>query len=294
MEDYKVIHAPGISIPDRIGALLFNRNQYFSIFKNYEIHQFLLESRSGKPLAKLNVALYGKTAFNPLLAPFGGIEFDGKLDINSLEWFLSEIKSTANSLGWENVRITNFPEAYNYDQYKLLEKSFLNAGFERIERQPNWLFFLDEPIVAHHIKNDELEFVYEEEFDLQDIFKFISEQRPKQGYEFRLGFEDFFGFFTALPESHTLFVLKNKGKIIAVLTGVLVTDQIMYAFPAAYNPEEATLDQMLFFYRCLFTLLKENGFHLFDVGTIFNTQDKLIFNQLGAIKSYKNTFEVEI
>jgi len=291
---FTVKHVRTLQLPDWNDTLLFARNEYFLLFKNYELHQFQLENEVGKSMARVNFVIFNKTALHPLLAPFGEIDFAQEIGHEGLFYFLQQIKSTAVELGWENIRIAIFPEAYNYSSYKYLEKALSASSFDRLDRQPDWIFFIQEHVAKNQIHPLDLEFAFEDEFDLKEIFDFIQSNRAKQGYEFRLGFEDFHGFFIALPEAHTLFALRKNGKIIAVLTGIIVAIDIMYAFPAAYDPEEATFDEVLFFYRSLFDLLKENGFRIFDVGTVFNDQDKLVFGQLNPIKTYKNSFQIEL
>lgn len=295
MNEYVVKYNQGLKFPDWKNTNLFSRNQYFLLFKNYELHQFQLETQLGNPVARLNLAFYSKTALNPLLAPFGGVEIVEDLEEESLVLFLNEVERLLTEKGLDFIRITQLPEAYEYNSYKIIESAFKKAGFERQERLPNWIFFIQEPnLQVSKVVDYELDFVFEDEFDLKEIFEFIQANRIKQGYDFRLGFDDFYGFFTALPEFHSLFALEHNGKIIAVLTGILVKDDCFYAFPAAYDPQEATFDQILFFYQYLFELLKENGFKIFDVGTVFNDQDKLIFSQLNPVKTYKNTFSKEL
>lgn len=290
----------------------------------YNTPQYIAASASTSPLlyteyeadghtiqAKFWLFVHDNIGCSPMKAPFGSVEFSEDMGDAELQDFIQDIVADARAKKLEKIRIASYPDCYHYEQSLRLHKALLANGFKICYSDLNYHFPVDEKIIFKHLlhrgerwklnksKRVGLEFHQVHQPDLDYWYDFISHSRQRKNYEMSLSRADFIHQLCSNRDRYKFFGVYDDARLVALAVTVLVNDDILYTFYTADHLAYRKWSPVVMLHEGIYIYCQDEGYKILDLGTaskhgVINEGVSIFKSSLGAIPSYKHTFEITL
>jgi len=268
---------------------------------------FQLFSSRNRIEARLNLFVRAETGLSPCRAPFGGLEFNPRLDVRHLDALLEAIEAFARTQGLHQLRITSYPFSYAPETAQTITQRLLDRGYTIYKSD-----------LSHHLpigagafeslltgsekrrlnKCRKAGFKLREETqpELDSVYQFVKSCRERRGFPISLQLEEFKELFRRFPDTYTVFTLRDGNTIVALTVTVRINERILYNFYPADADEYLGYSPTVMVTQGVYDYGREKGYGLLDLGV---STDRGAANyglirfkkNLGAQGSLKLSFE---
>ncbi len=258
--------------------------------------------------ARFSVMIKDKTAYSPLKATFGGIEFYKEILEENLSEFLSKIIQFLKSLNVECVLINSFPESYHTEyQNKILQNCLSKWLFQVKFTEQNYEILITEKSFYETVIGSTAKqllrtytkkgYTFQQELnpDFALIHAFITRSRVRKNRPMTMSLEQLTQHFKIFPKNFQLFSVTHAKVAVAVGVTIKINDNILYTFYLADNENYLKDSPTTFLLSGIYEFGKQNNYSILDFGI---ATDKGILNEglsqfkqsLGAKMSEKKTY----
>jgi len=259
-------------------ALFYNKSDFHQ--NDLEQVHFYSEIEE-KIVSHAGFTLSSSTAYAPLRAPFGGLEYAPSLGFQALESILSEVELRLRSKGIKEVIYHQSPSAYQSSEllnsvfealkYELTEQRIfhtiqisqesLESRMHKMERR-KLAACLSAGTVFKELKGD----------DRIEVFKWVDEHRSALGKPSSMTWRDLKEAFLRNPDFYHTFGVYLNGKLLAATVAVRVSKDSLYHFlPTSVSnlPEYKKYSPMVYLMNSLYEWCQTKDIHLLDLGSSY-------------------------
>ncbi len=258
--------------------------------------------------ARFSIIIRDKTAYSPLKATFGGIEFYENVLEDDLHEFLNQAIPFLRGLEINCIEINSFPEGYLSDyQNKILQKCYSKLNFQVKYKEQNYIIHITEKSFYETVKGStakqllrtykKKDYTFQEELnpDFETIHRFIAHSRKRKNRPMTMNLEQLKEHFIKFPRNFQLFFVTYSTMLAAVGITIKINDEILYTFYLADNEEYLKDSPTTFLLSGIYDYAKQNKYKILDFGI---ATDKGVLNEglakfkqsLGAKMSGKVTY----
>jgi hypothetical protein len=287
----------------------FNSKEYAEKQATGENYIFFQEDKEKQLILRLYKI--GDRLISPFRAPFGSIEFSNETDIKTIFEFMKEVISSVKlNKDIKEISITAPPECYNLLKADLTDEALIHSGFSVSVTELNYHLDTEMGDFENFVHDSEkrrlkkclnagFECSVETNPDYPSIHQLISDCRLRKGHPLSMNAADFEKMFLDFPESYVLFVVKDKGKIIAAAVGVKVNAAILYNFLPADHEDYLAYSPMVLLNKGMYDYCRENNYQIYDLGIAtsggIRNEGLIRFKEhLGGKLSHKYSYEIKL
>ncbi len=267
---------------------------------------YTIDDEIKKVEAAIHFTIKDQIASSPLRAPFGGLELTDELTEKQVSDFVEFVVRELNSMGIKKVIIKQ-PPSVNEDsrivnlflkvgfKIKLSEvDSFINVEGEFSDR----LRERNKQRKLRNLRKKNWDFKIQDHSLLGESYNFILKCRNSKGYSLSMTLAQVEQLAKTLPERVFLFLVLDRGKMIAASICLKIKGNWLYDFYHDHDPDFDADSPVLFLIDGIFDFCKANGIDWIELGTSMYgaevNKGLLEFKErLGATTVFKNTFVKE-
>ena len=282
---------------------LFNTEaQVFHQSKNFRSYISINEQQ----LAKIRWTIFHleNSAFSPLKAPFGNIEFDATVSIQDLSIFIKTVEKELIADGNQHIKVVSAPVCYAEAKITLLNRAMQEAGYQKLYTDLNQHILITGSFESHlhdsakrRLKRTSPLFHFEiaTNPDLNEIFDLIHANRQHQGHPLTISLESLTALYNKFKTSFITFTLRDHKLLIACSFGIIVNSDIIYYYLPADHHQYKQHSPMLVLLQKMYEYGQAHAMSILDLGI---STDKGVKNEglftfkehLGGIPTEKCTF----
>ncbi|WP_314036960.1 GNAT family N-acetyltransferase [Xanthocytophaga flava] len=260
------------------GIYLFNTNQYLQNQLQNTIFSFSLQNmRLKHSECLLHVSIKDTLAVSPVKATFGGIEIHQGLSDSLLDLFIQHVDQFLYSQNIHQVKLTNYPFAYNLSAAQKITAALLRNGYTIDNSEVNYhIPVTNEPLEKrmHYSEKRRLRkciqsgmtFKEEKSPDLSKIHTFIHQARIRKGFPMTLPLETFRNLFMQMPNVYRVFVAIYRDELAALTVTVRINKDILYNFYPADNEYFLNYSPSVFITSEVYKIAQQEGYKMVDLG----------------------------
>jgi hypothetical protein len=257
---------------------------------------------------RLSVIIEDGTAYSPLRATFGGVEFYEDILEDVLFEFLNQTILILKSLNIENIEINSYPEGYLTEyQSEILQKVLSKLNFQVKFIEQNYEILITDKsfyetvlgstarqLLRTHTKKG---YVFNQEYNLnfEFIHAFIARSRERKNRPMTMSLEQLTEHLQKFCKNFQLFSVTHADVIVAIGVTIKINDDILYTFYLADDENYLKDSPTTFLLSGIYEYGKQNNYKILDCGI---TTNKGILNEglaqfkqsLGAKMSEKKTY----
>lgn len=236
----------------------------------------LLSSRN-RIEARLNLFVRDATGLSPCRAPFGGLEFNPRLDVRHLDALLEAIEAFARTQGLHQLRMTSYPFSYAPEAAQTISQRLLNRGYTLDKSELSYHLpiqagpfesLLTGPEKRRLNKCRRAGFQWSEEThpELESVYQFVKSGRERRGFPTSLPLAEFQDLFRRFPDTYTVFTLRDGNTVVALTVTVRINDRILYNFYPADTDAYLSYSPTVRLTEGLYDYCRKKGYSLLDLG----------------------------
>jgi hypothetical protein len=286
---------------------LFNREEYrlLQSAANW-ISFYILNEREFSVEGHLHFYLKDDWARSIMQSPFGGIEFNDRVENKAVFHFIEFVCKKLKERGIKNLTVISAPNGYHSPKQTLIELFFLNLGFVVSTAEVGSLIHVSEnPFseILHPRKKRklaqtlqaDLSFKILEKNSLEDIYEFIAFHRKEKNYQLSISLEHLKKSVEKIDDVYKFFGVFDGGTLVAASIAVLVSKKILYHFISDHLRKVGEAKPVLALMNGIYDYCFQNNIIILDLGTSAKESQpnfKLIKfkSEIGGVPTHKFTF----
>lgn len=266
------------SLPQNFDVYLFNQDDIIQQQKSSSYYTFVLLNTKKQVLeAKWIVFIEENGAFSPLLAPFGGLEFNPKISPSDLSSFIGFVEKFLKDKKVKSIYLKQYPFCYQQENNQVLTKILLDKNYQIAFTELNQHLeinafefsenlHLSEKRRLQRCKKAGFEFEEWQNPDLKFAYDFVVKARLRKNMPVSLGFEAFENLFKNFPEYYQIFIIKHQSEILALTTLIKISPKIVYYFFPADNENYLKFSPTVLLIEGLYNYAKNQQYKILDLG----------------------------
>jgi len=257
----------------------------FNFLFNHPKHLFLQSKNrwkvfglkvNGETVAQIAFHLQIKTARSPLKAPFGSLQWAGRVNQKQLACLLAYIDAFFKKTGVKNIVIKNYPEAYHSVCSKLLCKTLTDLGFTA-RPEVSSVIGVDKNDFESKITTSEkqklrksqtrFQFTQVHVSQLSSTYLFIETCRHQKNQSLSMTLPQLQKTIDAFPGDFFLFNVLEGERIVAAAIVIRVSKKILYAFYYAHDKQFDKISPIVFLLAGIYSFAQGSSYKMIDLGT---------------------------
>ncbi len=262
----------------------FNEDEHLRHQGGEDCYTFYYQNLENQTIdIRFSVIIQGKTAYSPLRATFGGIEFTDDIVEKDLFEFLKEVVSYLSNLSINEIIINFYPEGYHTAyQNKLLESCLYKFNFQIKFTEHNYELPITEKTFRETVTKTRTRqllnshsrkgYTFHQEFhpNFEQIHTFIARSRERKKRPMTMSLTQLKEHFKKFPQKFQLFSVTNSNVLVAVGITININENILYTFYLADDEEHLKDSPTTFLLSGIYEYAKEQNFRILDLGIATN------------------------
>lgn len=290
---------------------LFNTRAHRSLQSKEKWSEFhLVQTAKKKIVASIYFCLADGIAASPASAPFGSFELSESVSAEHLYGFIGFVELRLKEKGAKQIRIKNYPEAYNSRLHNLVTVLLFNHRYRIDNAELGACLVVDNIRLQSKIDQWERRKLRQankaglsfrtlsvDEFD--EVYDFISACREERGQSLSMTKAQLKKVVKKLPKEFYLFGVYERNELIAASISIRVSGDVVYNFYSAHTKSSDHLSPVVLLISNLYDWAYHHKFKLVDLGTSalggipnFSLIDFKL--RMGATPAMKLTFEKKL
>lgn len=290
----------------RYEPFLFYKPEFLKQIESSAISSFYLEKVAEEELlAEIHFVRKENHAFSLPNASFGSLRFSTDTDAENLNFLMAHVESELVREGIKEVRIRNYPAAYDPIGADFVKEILLQKGYRKEFADINYHIELDQNFTDNlkqserkrltSLRNKGISAELWGNPDLDLVYEILLENRMAGGYPMTLEKEPFKSMFRNLQDTYIVFRSVFNDQVTAVSVCVRISNDILYNFYLGEKPEFRKYSPVVGLVESMVSYGRKNKYKILDLGI---ATDKGVLNEglarfkqnLGGIASEKIMF----